>query len=122
MAGTASAIYEQLAAAIGEIAAQAMLRRFGGRDLYIRKRNGRDDAIVAAIGVEATKLLRRHFGGELIYIPRRAFGPDPRSVRRLAATQGLTRSKIAEQTGYSERQVYRILADGDASAQPDLFG
>ncbi|WCT72075.1 hypothetical protein PQ455_10485 [Sphingomonas naphthae] len=112
--------YQLLVDAVGETAANAIVRKFGGRYLYIPKRLSPHDPLVKTVGLDDAMRLVEAMPATRLHIPKR--GREREVVRELAATGRLTRTSIAEQTGYSERQVYRILGEDDPeSGQIDLF-
>lgn len=103
---------------LGEAAAAAMVRSFGGQAIKIPlRRSGRTwGAIVAAVGAEAAEELCRNFGGEVVYVPRLA--ADEVAERHRAVLQALAAGQSPRDIArsmtftarYSERAVRRIAA------------
>lgn len=118
-ASTGSSILDEIAEVIGVDATMRLARHFGGIDLYVPAKVGHDHPITVAIGGAAAAQLVEHYHGTVIAIART--GERHHRVRALAATGRLTRKAIARETGYSERWIYQLLADGDEDDQPDLF-
>lgn len=120
-AASPSSVYREIASAIGRTAARQLVETLGGQRFYVPRSVGPNHAIARAIGPDAAAELARYFHGTWLALPMPAsLSRNPASVRAIAATDpALTRQKLAGQTGYSERQVYRILDDD--RRQPSLF-
>ncbi len=110
---------DDIADAIGEIAAGALARHFGGTALYVPRSIGEHHPIRVAIGREPADRLAAWAGGGTIAIPKQ---PERRArVIALRRAGALTIPQIARETGFSERHVYQLLRDDDAKRQPGLF-
>lgn len=109
----------ELAGAIGMEAARELARQFGGTTISVPREIGQDHPLRARLGEELCRRLAEWYGGTRIGVPK---GPERRTqVKELRQAGALTVAGIALETGYSERQVYRILAESD-DRQLDLFG
>ncbi|WP_260466783.1 Mor transcription activator family protein [Pandoraea apista] len=122
---------------VGMEATIKLIKRLGGTTLLVAKRRSRQgeasyELLAEVIGSEAADRMTAHFGGDLLYIPNCANAIRllrDRSIR--ADFDGLTREhsaiaavvKLAQRTGLSDRQIWRILKCGDveAAAQCELF-
>lgn len=110
----------ELAGAIGEAAARALAKRFGGTTLYVPMTIGDNHPIAVAIGIDAAARLAQAAGGVRLAVPKQA---ERRArVRELRRAGALTIPAIALETGYSERHVYRIMSADADDRQLDLFG
>lgn len=114
-----STVFQEIASAIGRESARKLVQNFGGQRLFVPRTMERDHEIAKAIGVEAARQLSGYFHGTHISLP--VSDSRRRAVKELSKKTGLTRQKIAGETGYSERQVYRILGEGADAGQADLF-
>ena len=109
----------EIAAAIGDDAATALARAFGGTSLYVPRAVGDHHPICVALGRAAADRLAAWTGGTSLAIPKQA---ERRArVQELRQTGRLTITQIAVQTSFSERHVYRLLSEADAACQPGLF-
>jgi len=118
-ASTGSSVLDEIAEVIGEEAAWRLARHFGGRRLFVPAELRPNHPIAVAIGAAAAARLVEHFREETLSVPKRV--ERQRRVHELAR-RGLTRQRIAEETDYSERQVYRLLAQrAEETRQFDLF-
>jgi len=129
-AGNAAAAFADLVAAIGLDGALELARKLGGIKVYIPTKLPRSSKLQAKIGDELLAKLIAFGGGSHITVPKR---PERYfRVWKLHQEGALTRSEIAAETGFSERQVYRILKMPEAAmpgagrsavsdAQLDLF-
>ncbi len=115
-----SEVYESLVQSIGEEGAMALVRAFGGRRIYVPQEIAADSELGVVLSAEAAARLSAYHYGTHLHIPRR--GREKARVLQLAKAGGLTRHQIAGETGYSERQVYRIIGAGGDDRQASLFG
>lgn len=109
---------DEIAGVVGEVAARNMAQRFGGISLNVPRAIGDHHPIAIALGRVAADQLAAWAGGSAIYIPKQA---ERRARVVELGERSLTRTQIARDTGYSERHVYRLLAESDDYRQPDLF-
>ncbi|MCX7283647.1 MAG: hypothetical protein NTX28_06315 [Novosphingobium sp.] len=111
--------FAQIAQAIGGEAAFALAKRYGGTTQYVPREIGPEHHLWQQLGIDAATKLAEYYGGTRLSVPK---GAQRRSwVRQLARGRALTITAIAMETGYSERQVYRILSEGDSEERhPDL--
>lgn len=108
----------ELASAIGEDAARLLARRFGGTTVYVPHTVGEHHYLRVVLGDEAVARLVKWGGGSRINVPKQA---ERRArVRELHRAGALTIARIAIETDYSERHVYRLLSEAD-DRQADLF-
>jgi DNA-binding NarL/FixJ family response regulator len=116
-----SDIVESLVEAVGRDNAIALMRRFGGTELYIPKTIGPHHPISAAIGHAAAQALADYIPvGDKVMIPK--FPARKQRVAALKAEGHLTNKEIATETDYSERHIYRLLNPPEPDAtQGDLF-
>lgn len=105
---------------IGRESARKLVECFGGTALFVPKEITGRHKIAKAIGLEPAKQLSIYYFGTELSLP--VSGARRRQVKKLAEEPGATRQKVAIATGYSERQVYRIIGDEDDDRQADLFG
>jgi hypothetical protein len=115
-----STVYQEVASAIGRESARKLIEKFGGTNLFIPKTIGARHPIAQALGTETARQLSELFHGTELNLPVSA--SRRRAVRKLAQQPGMTRQRIALETGYSERQVYRIIGEDADVGQGDLFG
>lgn len=116
----------ELIGAIGEKAARALARHFGGTTQYVPRQIGEHHPLRAVLGDDADKLAK-WCGGSRLNIPKQ---PERRArVRDLRRAGSLTIAGIALETGFTERHVYRLVKERDDRApsepddrQLDLFG
>jgi|GEM_PF-1608447 len=78
------ALIDSIREAVGDQAAAALAKSFGGRHLYVPLVASQNHAIARAIGIQAAVALSRRFGG--------AYMPCPKSVAP-GSVGTLTRSK-----------------------------
>lgn len=115
-----SAIFDEIAAAIGSEDARRLCARLGGTQLYVPASVGHNHPIAAAIGPKAAKLLCAHFVGNMLPLPK-AHHRKARVIA-LAAAGGMTIREIALATDYTDRHVYNILAESrEDDGQLELF-
>lgn len=112
-----SSVFQEVASAIGRESARKLIEAFGGTALFVPKTIGPKHPIAKAIGAEAAKLLSTYFHGTELALPVSRIRRE--QVKSLGGE--LTRQQIALKTGYSERQVYRILGNQADPSQGDLF-
>lgn len=99
---------EMLTLAIGREAAIALMKRFGGTELYIPKTIGPAHPIAVAIGCELAQKLADYVPvGDKVMIPK--YPSRQRRVLELKAEGHLSNKAIATETDYSERHVYRLI-------------
>lgn len=109
----------ELAGVVGDAAATALARRFGGTSVYVPRTIGDHHPLCVMLGRQAADRLAAWTGGQSIAIPKR---PERRArVIALRRQRALTIQQIARETDYSERHVYRLLRDHEDARQPDLF-
>jgi len=108
----------ELASAIGVEAAHRLALTLGGTRFYVPAVIGEHHPIHAAIGATSAAALAECFGGARIYVPKQLARRE--RVKYLRRTRAWTVPQIARDTGYSERQIYRIVAEID-ERQLDLF-
>lgn len=94
-----------------------LAQRFGGTVVYVPKNPGEHHPL-RVLGEVALAALVEFRGGERLAVPKQ---PERRArVRELHRTRALTVPAIALETGFSERQVYRLIREID-ERQLDLF-
>ncbi len=101
---------EDLESALGADAALALCRQFGGIDIEVPKTIGDRHFLRVALG-NVADALAQYYGGSRLRVPKRE--ERQMRVRQLHRTGALTIRGIALETGYSERSVYRLLAERD---------
>jgi hypothetical protein len=109
---------DEIAAVVGDTAAADLSRHFGGINLYVPITMGEHHPIAAAMGYDAALKLAEWAGGGTICIPKQV---ERRARVILLRSQALTVAQIARETGYSERQVFRLLREHKNDQQPGLF-
>lgn len=109
----------KIEALIGEEAYAALIRLYGGRRLYVPVCITPENPIVLVIGWMRAIAFAQTFGGERIEIPMRdsfsACAARHDAIRRMR-NNGATVAEICASTGYSARQVRRILASEQETA------
>lgn len=103
---------------IGLADTMAIVRRYGGRQLYI----GQDGSpLQDLIGEQKAALIGRHYGGDRPLIPKalRALRHlrDAQLRARLTARRGVR--QVALELGIGERRAWQILSAGDAPGGAD---
>lgn len=111
--------FAELVDALGEEAAKALARHFGGIRLYVPHKVGEHHPIRVALGEEGAYNLVAWAGGGSIDVPKQA--ARRARVRELHQRGALTNQRIALETGYTERHVYRLLRSDRDDRQPGLF-
>lgn len=96
--------------ALGAEATVAIIRHWPGVRLYVPKRLADTNPLVTALGREAAEALVASFGGESLIVPKCDQLVRYQQVQQLAAA-GESPRAIALAAGYSERHVYKILAE-----------
>ncbi|MFZ5744822.1 MAG: hypothetical protein ACOY7T_10150 [Pseudomonadota bacterium] len=103
--------FAEIVQAIGSGNAAALASTFGGTSVYVPRCIPSNHDLCRALGPEIAALLAHFYGGTRLNVPKR---PACRArVRQLKRQGALTIAAIARETGYSERQVYRILSEAD---------
>ncbi|MEO7691267.1 MAG: hypothetical protein ABIS51_18430 [Sphingomonas sp.] len=111
---------DEIAAVIGQPAVLALCVALGGTRIYVPAAIGRNHAIYAAIGAEATRLLAEHYHGTVLDLPK-AHVRRQRAIE-LARSKEITVAEAALQCDYTERHLYRLLAESAPDeTQLDLF-
>lgn len=111
--------FAELAEALGLAAAKTLALNFGGTRLYVPRAIGEHHPIRVALGEELAEKLVKWVGGGSIDVPKQA--ARRARVRELHSSGALTNQRIALETGYSERHVYRLLSDARDDRQLGLF-
>ena len=107
-----------LAAAIGNDAARQLSRMMGGTTVYVPLAIGEHHPLYVTLGEHSSSKLAAAFGGSRVNIPKQV---ERRArVRELHRAGALTIARIAIETDYSERHVYRLVSEAD-DRQADLF-
>ena len=108
-------IIDELEQLIGCGATEALLRAFGGMELYIPAAMHRGHPIALRIGPYAAELLTDRFGAETVYIP--AYTETVRENRNkricLEFISGFSQAEIAKRYGLGVRQIRHILRRGN---------
>jgi len=101
----------ELAMLVGVNAAEKLVRKFGGRRVYIPQAPVEGAVLVRLVGITAALKLARIFGGERVMLPA---DPD-RTLRRdrivALRRRRLSVATIARTMRVTERYVYKVLAD-----------
>ena len=107
-ASKGSLAFADLISAIGIEGALALARKHGGTAIYIPSKASAGAKLRASIGDELVAKLMAFGAGSRLLVPKR----PARHFRvwKLHVERALTIAEIAVETGYSERQVYRILS------------
>ena len=108
-----------IAAAIGDEAAHVLAEHFGGTTVYVPREVSENHDLCLKLGADIANKIASWYGGSRLDVPKRAHRHAV--VRQLARAGNLTRAGIARKTGYSERQIYRLLSEESDDRQPDLF-
>jgi hypothetical protein len=110
-------IINELEEVIGCAATEALLRAFGGMELYIPASMHRGHPIALRIGPYAADELADRFGAETLYIP--AYTNTVREMRNrricLEYLSGQDQKDIAKKYGLGVRQVRIILRAGNVA-------
>lgn len=115
-----SAVFEEVAAVIGAVAAHKLCEAFGGVRIYIPPVIGATHPVFAVIGAASSARLAEYYHGTMLELPKAHL--RRRRVLELAERGGMTVSQIALACDYTERQVYNILAAArEDDGQMDLF-
>lgn len=106
-----------VAGMFGVPAAQTLVREFPGITLRV-PHTWREDLDLNRAGTELARELCRVFGGEQLPIPKTLLTMEARhrEVRALA-DRCRTAAQIAQETGFTDRQVRRILNSGPVTAR-----
>ena len=125
-ASITSAVFDEIASAIGGEAASSLMRAFGGERLYVPRAFPDDHPVVVAIGATKAAVLAESFHGTRLELPIRL-------KRRLIVREMASRDprpsndEIARAVGVTVRTIYEMLNEGEAMIrigdrrQPDLF-
>lgn len=117
-AATFRADLADLAAVVGDAAAQRLVATFGGRRLYIPATAGDAHVITAAIGAEAARQLCEYWHGTEIYFPIAA--SRRQRILDLAAA-GMKTGAIVTELMVSRRHVQDVLAEARKTDQLRLL-
>lgn len=105
-----SELTDDLAALVGEALVVRLCESLGGTRVYVPKTIGADHEITAAIGAKAAGVLAEHYHGTVLLLPK-AFSRRARALELVK--NGTPVAQAARMTDYSERHLYRVLADED---------
>lgn len=108
------ALIDSIREAVGDQAAAALVKSFGGRKVYVPIISSQAHSITRAIGIVASVALSRRFGGEYIDVPNlQPSGPRAilrRQILDLAeADKDIAQTAIARQLKCSRQWVSRVL-------------
>lgn len=104
-------LLRELAADLGDEAAAALARTYGGAELYIPQKARADHKIARAVGVAILGWLSANYGSEKIVVPIAAASSYNRLLAQLSAAicrlirEGKTCSEIVREVGCHERTV-----------------
>lgn len=99
--------FEALVALIGSKAAIMLSKARGGRPMYVPHKPGANSPLVIAVGQDAAEALASIYGGDVLKVPN---GPGKHARVRELRKSGLTIPQIVEETGYTDRNIYYVLA------------
>lgn len=114
----------ELARVLGESSAFKLVERRGGGRLVVPRKVHPDHRLMDELGLQVFAALVDAYGGEVLTLPK--YDSVARQLRhervRKYRAEGLTIDRVAVATGYTRRQVFNILGDGEPlDAQLDLF-
>lgn len=97
-------------AQFGAAAAAALVKAFGGTEIYIPE-TWREGHTLNVVGEELAKALCTMLGGETVLIPKELITSQARHRRaHELADEGLKTAEIARALNLTERHVYKLLA------------
>lgn len=105
--------FDLLVELIGREAAILLSKARGGRPIYVPHHPGVNSPLVIAVGQVAADILASRFGGDVLKVPN---SPGKHARVRELRGSGKTISQIVAETGYTDRNVYYILAQEPAPA------
>lgn len=111
---------------IGEAAAIAIAKKFGGRRLYIPAKPNSDHALSKVVGLENAQKLSQRFGNGRLVIPCGNLGGAVGRRERIKKLlrEGVSHSNIAGEVDVTMRTVERVAAeeaDRVSNPQPRLL-
>lgn len=104
-------LLRELAADLGDEAAAALARTYGGAELYIPQKARANHKIARAVGVAVLGWLSANYGGEKIVVPIARASPYNRLIAQLSEAicrlikEGKRTSEIVREVGCHERTV-----------------
>lgn len=113
--------YRDLAEALGTDGADALVRAYGGDEVYVPRRHEPGHPVLAVLPGEVAARLVEYYGGDRVYVPS-CGGRNRRRMIADMAEEGARRREIARAVGVTTRHVRRVLSGqyGDPR-QLDLF-
>lgn len=121
-----SGVLADIAQIIGQTAADAICKSFGGIEIYIPKPEAINDnhPLAIAVGVELAQKLAKDLGRGKLNIPQGIHSSANQTKLKIKhlANEGLSAPKIARKLGITERWVrYRLAEIKVDIGQRDLF-
>lgn len=117
--------FDEVESYIGLEAANQIRLKFPGLKLYIPKTANPESELVKTIGLEAAQELGDYMGGDWLRVPSGKAEAAMRSSRekrdyvRQRIADGAKVDDVALETGFSDRWIYQILADGRPKTDPN---
>ena len=104
-----TATLAMLADVIGEEGARLLIKRLGGTRIYVPVQAPAAHPFAQLLGLKRAAALSDHFAGLTIELPK----PHARREQALRMIEegAMTIGQIALATDYTERQIYRLLAE-----------
>ncbi len=104
-----ASVLDNIAKVIGAGAALRLCAHFGGSRVYVAVKPAPGNPVASAIGYSKAVRLSTYFGGERLSIPSEGAQAGRARIARMRG-RGLSVSEIARKLGFSERYVYKVLA------------
>lgn len=116
----------ELAEVIGEAAVTKLIEALGGTRTFVPRKIGVHHPIGVAIGAKAAALLAERFAGTSLDLPKAHYRRQRALETALNRPEGMTVKDVALSFDYTERMIYKMLADHaakqkDADDQLNLF-
>ena len=118
-----SFVFRELTELIGETAAHALCKEYGGTNLFVPKSMSRDHKLAKLLGLSSAKALSELHGGIEIELPLGPPGACTKrtQIARMLEETTLTHAAIARDIGTTERWVREVARSVREEQQPRLF-
>lgn len=119
-------LQEELAEVIGQANVDKLIEHFGGTRTYVPRTVGTHAPLAVVLGLRAALRLCEFFHGRALDLPKAHLRRQRALETALERPEGMTIKDVALAFDYTERQIYKMLAEHQrradaANDQPGLF-